>query len=372
MDVTTVDKYHSDRLKTFENNNVQLIDRISDLEQKMHRLSVLSNKDLKDLTRIEIKLCHSLSRDIAKSKELINIIKSGKNINEYLLRAGHYINDYYNHIKPRKTILTQYSSKNDKKLPHSRFKRGDCLDGYLDAVDPHYIKKMTCSDPEGGNICKKCNCSRISVPNEAKLICPKCADEVNILIESDRPSYKEPPPENTYFQYKKINHFNEYLANCQGKENTIIPNSVFATVKDEIRKERIVDKSDLTYDRMKDYLKIHKFSRYYDHIPLITSQITEIPSKAMPIHMEEELRTMFRMVVAAWKIYCPLGRKNFLSYPCVCRQCALIRIEQFKELEYNDYLFMFRKLKSPEKRYDQDVIWREVCRHYKWQFFSSL
>jgi len=48
-------------------------------------------------------------------------------------------------------------------------------------------------------------------PSDGLQICQKCGLQQNILIESDKPSFKDPPLEICYFSYKRINHFNELL-----------------------------------------------------------------------------------------------------------------------------------------------------------------
>ena len=59
-------------------------------------------------------------------------------------------------------------------------------------------------------LCLTCNIERKLYMSEGKLICPRCGDEIFILIDSDKPSYKEPPREVSYFAYRRINHLNEF------------------------------------------------------------------------------------------------------------------------------------------------------------------
>ena len=54
--------------------------------------------------------------------------------------------------------------------------------------------------------------------SEGYQICSSCGNQEHILIESDKPSFKDPPLEVCYFSYKRINHFNEWLAQFQAKE----------------------------------------------------------------------------------------------------------------------------------------------------------
>ena len=43
------------------------------------------------------------------------------------------------------------------------------------------------------------------------MVCQKCGEQENIIVDSDKPSYKDPPREISYFAYKRINHFNELI-----------------------------------------------------------------------------------------------------------------------------------------------------------------
>ena len=66
-------------------------------------------------------------------------------------------------------------------------------------------------------------------------VCPKCGTLEKLLVDSDKPSYKEPPREISYFAYKRINHFNEWLAQFQAKETTEIPQELYDQILIEIK-----------------------------------------------------------------------------------------------------------------------------------------
>jgi hypothetical protein len=90
----------------------------------------------------------------------------------------------------------------------STFKKKNILDEYLQKIDSTYISKIKIDT----NICKCPNCKieMIIYPSDGIQICEKCGIQQNILIESDKPSFKDPPMEVCYFSYKRINHFNEF------------------------------------------------------------------------------------------------------------------------------------------------------------------
>ena len=52
----------------------------------------------------------------------------------------------------------------------------------------------------------------IFVESEGLSICNNCSKTMKYLIENEKPSYKEPPKEVCFYAYKRINHFNEWLA----------------------------------------------------------------------------------------------------------------------------------------------------------------
>lgn len=86
-------------------------------------------------------------------------------------------------------------------------KKKNILDEYLKKIDPNYITKIKIDN----NVCKcpHCKIEMIIYPSDGIQICEKCGVQENILIESDKPSFKDPPMEVSYFSYKRINHYNE-------------------------------------------------------------------------------------------------------------------------------------------------------------------
>ena len=90
----------------------------------------------------------------------------------------------------------------------STFKKKDILDEYLQKIDSNYVVRIKVDV----NICKckRCNLEMTVYPSDGIQICENCGLQENILIESDKPSFKDPPMEVCYFSYKRINHYNEF------------------------------------------------------------------------------------------------------------------------------------------------------------------
>lgn len=247
--------------------------------------------------------------------------------------------------------------------------RDKMLEKYLAVVEPSAIKGgiMPGSGMEPGwGCCPTCDVEMTFHQNEALLGCPRCGHEEFILIDSEKPSYKDPPREITYFAYKKINHFNEWLAQFQAKENTDIPQDVIESVMRELAKERISDPKKLKKDKIREVLQKLKFSKMYDHVQQIKNRIQQqMTMLTLSKEMEEKLQHMFKEIQPAFIKYCPANRSNFLSYPYVLyKLCQLLDMDEF--------LPCFQLLKSREKLYQQDQVWEKICKEMRWQFIRSI
>lgn len=247
--------------------------------------------------------------------------------------------------------------------------RDKMLEKYLAIVEPEAIKSgvLPGSGIEPGwGCCPNCSVEMTLYQNEATLGCPACGFEEFILIDSEKPSYKDPPREITYFAYKKANHFNEWLAQFQAKENTDIPGEVIEAVLSELRKERITDPKKIKNPKILEILRKLKLSKMYDHVQQIKNRIQQqMTSLTLSKETEEKLQHMFKEIQPAFIKYCPKGRSNFLSYPYVLyKMCQL--------LEMDEFLPCFQLLKSREKLYQQDQVWQKICAELGWQFIRSI
>ena len=85
----------------------------------------------------------------------------------------------------------------------------------------------------------------------------------------------------------------------------------------------------------------------------------------MAKEIEEKLCALFKDIQVPFAKVKPANRKNFLSYSYVIRKF----LELLGEDEYIPY---FPLLKSREKLYQQDVIWKGITKMLKWEFYPSL
>lgn len=340
-----------------------------------------------------------VEREIEALEKKIKSIEDGSEMMDYYLRTGDILYHYYdiqdqiqqgtanfvsNKAKPGSilAILEEVaedehsstnafalsSSEKEQKTDNSKekksFQRNQLLNDYLQIEDPSMGRNTMEEYDDPWTNCESCGNEMIMCLNEANLTCSKCGHQEFILVDSDKPSYKDPPREVCYYAYKKINHFNEWLAQFQAKESTEIPSDVYDEILLQLKKERITNMSSLKPTKLREILRKMKCSKYYEHIPHIINRLNGQNAPFMSREDEEKLRHMFREIQPSFKKHCPKGRRNFLSYGYVLYKfCEL--------LEMDEYLACFPLLKNRDKLYLQDKTWEKICQEMKWGFIRT-
>lgn len=249
-------------------------------------------------------------------------------------------------------------------VPNRTLQRNELLNQYLQIEDPGAVRADSTHDDEWTH-CDGCGHEMIMCMNEATMTCSACGNKEFILIDSDKPSYKDPPRELSYYAYKKINHFNEWLAQFQAKESTEIPAAIYDHILIQLKKERISNFASLKRTKLREILRNMGETKYYEHIPHIINRLSGQNAPFMSREDEEKLRHMFREIQPAFKKHIPKGRRNFLSYGYILYKfCEL--------LEMDEHLACFPLLKNRDKLYIQDQAWKGICSDMQWQYIRTV
>jgi len=292
-------------------------------------------------------------------------------INEYYLDNALLLNDYYDNTKGvsvnnnTKNNIMDFFSK-DKKTEVDETINNNIVSTYLSRVDDNYIDENFNNIEKNIYNCKKCGSSNTLLDQyDSEIFCKKCNYTEKIMINNDSIFNKDVCGEINYFSYKRINHFNEWLAQFQAKETTEIPTKVYKGVLQELNKNKNININNITNNQVKDILKYLKFNKYYEHIPNIINTITNQTAPILTHEYEELLRNMFKEIQTPFYNNCPEVRKNFLSYSYVLHKfCQL--------LELDHLLKHFSLLKSREKLHEQDKTWKLICRDLQWEYIPSI
>lgn len=217
------------------------------------------------------------------------------------------------------------------------------------------------------DICSYCEKGEmIPQDEEGILICNnnKCGKFIPYIIDSCKPSNKEPPVEVSYTAYIRFNHFKEIASQFQAKETTQIPEEVIEAIRNRIKKERIHDLKELNYDKMREILCKLGLSKYFEHIRYINS-IFGIKPPIMSEELYETLCVLFIEIQKPWALYCPPNRTNFFNYTYTLYQLFVL-------LGQTQYLPYIPLMKDRDKQIEQDLIWKKVVGHLGWKFFPTV
>jgi predicted nucleic acid-binding Zn-ribbon protein len=390
---TTLDVIHQCQLKRIqdEKDEVQLI------QEDINSIQSQINSTNDDLIKGQ------LENHLIRLNEELDIKQKDDRLYDYLLQTGDILFEYYemqdkisqgmsglssqktkrkpgdvlsaletaaaidgvetDSIEEDQSVITTATTKKSTSKNPASLGRDELLEQYLLRVNPEYVKKTNEVDDMSGE-CMECGTDMMFSQTEAMLYCPCCGITEFMLIDSDRPSYKDPPRESSYYAYKRINHFNELLAQFQAKGSTEIPQDVFDQITTELKKQRITDFKNLKYKQMREVLRKLKLNRQYDHIPFIISRLNGSIAPVMSRETEERLRHMFKEIQPSFQKHCPKNRRNFLSYSYVLYKfCELLELDEF--------LASFPLLKNRDKLYQQSKVWQKICEEMNWQYLKN-
>ena len=367
---TTLDKRHKDKVSYFESHDLIKQELEKELAKNLNKL-----KDIEIIPYIDYtnETLQEKAQLLDRNKEINrNIEKMDSSLEEllYYNNTIDYIVPYYDQNNKQgdikhMEIVDFFNSSNLVKKKSSSNNKAELLEKYLKVIDNKQtkvgkykkFKPKYCSNDD-------CKAEMTLHLSDGYLICTSCGFCEEVILDSDKPNYKEPVPDATAYSYKRINHFNEWLAQFQAKESTDIPDVVYDKILIEMKKQRLLDKF-ITPKKMRSILKKLTYNKYYEHVQHIINKVSGIPPPKMTREVEEKFRQMFKQCQEPFTLYCPKDRKNFLSYSYTLHKfCEL--------LELDDFSPCFPLLKSQDKLKEQDRIWKKICGYLNWEYISSI
>lgn len=360
----SIDHRHQQKLTELGDSENQ----INRLESKIRKLEN-EKETLDDIFKLlqlddEIHACHSQ----------IKMLKSTTQT-DYIMKVSSVLKTHHDTYRPdaqfSKMDNTDISSICNYVEKRSQNKRGQLLNAYRHLIDGDVEYKPTIQpsmNTHQGIVCKDCNISMRLSMNESYVVCANCGNyDVYFEPSVSGLTYEQElnTDTNVHFAYKRINHLRELLAQLQAKERSEIPPEVVAQVQAEFRKARINNPNDITQTKVKAYLKKLNLNKYYEHARQLTNILSGKPPPVISGELYETLLNMFHDIQEPFEQVCPKGRKNFFSYNYILYKfCEL--------LGETEMMSLFPLLKSREKLYQQDCIWRDICKITGWTFYKSV
>jgi hypothetical protein len=361
----TIDEKHTQMLNDFYNIETE---QIPELEATLAECKnkLLSMDDGNIDKKMELK--DKIKETRAKLKEL----KQTKN--KYLLNNVPYIFNYFEEKKKvsegksdNKVILNSFfkiKSKSGEDIDDSKYQKSRSFyENYWKNVNKNYIDPQYVTQ----DYCTRCGTGEL-IPQEEEgiLICNnnKCAVCVQYIVDNEKPLYKEPPNEVTYNAYVRLNHFKEILSQFQAKQTTKIPADVENAIRARIKKERIVDISEINYQRMREILDTLGYNRYFEHIQFINLMFG-IKPPVMSDELQDTLCVLFIEIQEPWIIHCPPDRTNFFNCTYTLYQLCVL-------LGQTQYLPFIPMMKDRDKQREQDMTWKKVCETLDWEYVPTI
>lgn len=370
----TLDSYHKNKIKKLDKDKIIKNNNLK-IKTLKNKLKNINNKKDYEITNDEIDIKYSVILEINKlEKSNEDLLKKDPKVEYYLktmnILEKYYSNKYEDYGDNNVTIIDYIQNKDSIKNNISKFVDGkkkilrkQIYFDYLDKIDKSnkngkisYVKNYT--------FCDNCNVEKILITSESLYVCEECGECNSTIIETEKTSYKDNLIEISNFSYKRYNHFIEWLNQFQAIETISIPMKVFNKIKYEIEIQRI-DIKKIDNFKMRKILKKINESKYYENTNYILNKLNNKPAPKFSKTIENKLKIMFKKCQEPFNSVCPPDRKNFLSYSYIIRKF----LELLNEKKYIGY---FPLLKSREKLYEQDLIWKKMCSILDWKFIPSI
>lgn len=336
-----------DRARSLTNTRIEefleIRDRIKSIQQELKRLRSQKKNYLLDNSKYVF--------EYFEQKKQISVDSNTTNQNTNVLNSFFRIKSK----SPCETDASNNKYPSSKKTYQGYWRN---ISNELPNINEFVISTDSC------NICLEGEL--IPQDEEGILICnnPQCSKFITYIVDSSKPSNKEPPNEVSYTAYIRLNHFKEILSQFQAKETTQIPEEVISAIKSRIKKERIKDPKTINYDKMREILRKLGYNKYFEHIQYINS-LFGIKPPIMNEELHETLCVLFIEIQKPWAVHCPPNRTNFFNYTYTLYQLCVL-------LDQTQYLPYIPMMKDREKQLEQDMIWKKVCHDLDWEYFPTV
>ena len=213
----TLDAQYNKKIAEFEKRQNKIIKLQRDLKSDEKKLIYFKKKTKIKMDDKDFEEYFKLMDNIRIKEEEINNLNSFKKESEFFLNTGDILSEYYSekqNIENNTNKKHNTDSSSDPSVIDFFFNKTHSinhtvlLNNYLQTINENYTKKKITKI--NTNICKVCNIEMLVYNIEGILECPQCSRIEYNVMDYSKPSYKDPPPEISYFAYKRLNHFNEY------------------------------------------------------------------------------------------------------------------------------------------------------------------
>ena len=207
---TSLDKRHKDQILFFDEKGKKIEKLKINYESNIKKINKIKNMKFEDISQAQINQKALLLEQNKIIEKEINILNNNQDELLYFNDTIDYILPYYEQSNKQTDIKhvdivdffnnSSIVNKND-----SGNNKAQLLDNYLKVVDnkQQRIAKNLKFKPKycPNNLCESEMTLHLS---DGYLICTECGFCEEVILDSDKPNYKDPVPDATAYSYKRI------------------------------------------------------------------------------------------------------------------------------------------------------------------------
>ena len=208
-DKTTLDKCHKEKMFLFDNESQEeneINRKIAGINKKIDKLNKI---EFSQFTKENIDEKAKLLDKLKQYNYKLSLLQSNNNELLYFTDTIDYLSSYYDNSNKNNDIkhveIVDFFNDNDKINNDKSNNKTKLLDNYLKITDSKQIKigKNKKFKPK---YCPSENCkSEMTLHlSDGYLICTECGFCEEVILDSDKPNYKDPVPDATAYSYKRI------------------------------------------------------------------------------------------------------------------------------------------------------------------------
>ncbi len=223
------------------------------------------------------------------------------------------------------------------------------------------IKLKVTAHESRGIVCHYCEEPMSFISRESILECPRCfaqKDAKGMQLSEDQSNVTDKNYKSNQYQTRR--HGKMWLDSIQGLETKEIPEFVIQHVKNCMRKDRVIDPTQITCETIRSYLsKSLKASKYNQHIPKIRKLVTGIEP---PQLTEQETDLFYEYFGKIINIYNTKKTKVNCPYcPYFIYKILEHILRDPSHAERRKRFFSYIHLQLPNTLHEQDKIWEMIC-----------
>ena len=196
-------------------------------------------------------------------------------------------------------------------------------------------------------ICKSSNCG-ILVPL------------TGVLFEDDY-YYLQDGKRTKHCNYDPCKHCKIWIEKIQARESVDIPASIINDIREQIYQEGILNKSDISCEHIRKYLRLMNQSMYYNHVPLIRKLLTGIEPPQLTDEEQHMIVSYFNKIARIYDKIKSNKNPNLRYHPYFIYKIIEHILRETHQKRRRQEILSCIHLQSRETLIEHDRIWKQIC-----------